>query len=151
MRINLASLKDMKHDMTIGELVTSIEQQNKEKEAKDAIIRQTVIDHYTGKYIKIYDSEGIFGESLEIYKIDSIKSVGYDTDYNELYGITGTKLSFTNRDVAKYNTKGECSHSFSYKNLQQATVIQYERYVDYLDEYNRITTILKKLLNEQQS
>ena len=149
MRINLASLKDMKPDMTIGELVTSIEQQNKEKEAKDAIIRQTVIDHYTGKYIKIYDSEGIFGESLEIYKIDSIKSVGYDTDYNELYGITGTKLSFTNRDVAKYNIKGDCSDSFSYKNLQQATVIQYEHYVDYLDEYNRITTILKKILNEQ--
>lgn len=151
MRLNLASLRDMKPDMTIGELVASIDKKNKEKEDKDAIIRQTVIDHYTGKFIKIYKSDGLFGPSLEIYKIDSINSVGYDTNFIELYGITGTKLNFSKRDVAKYAVKGECSHSFSYKDLQQATVIQYERYVDYLDEYNKITTTLKKLLDEQQS
>lgn len=151
MRLNLASLRDMKSDMTIGELVASIDKKNKEKEDKDALIRQTVISHYTGKYIRIYDSDGLFGPSLEIYKIDSIKSVGYDTDYNELYGITGTKLNFSERDVAMFPVKGECSHSFSYKDLQQATVIQYERYAQYLDEYNKITTTLKKLLDEQQS
>lgn len=149
MRINLASLRDMQPDMTIGELIASVDKKNKEKEDKDAHIRKIISEHYTGKYIKMYDGTGIFGESLEIYKIDSIKSVGYDTDYNELYGITGTKISFSKRDVAKFDVKGEISNSFSYADLQQATVIQYERYVDYLDEYNKITTTLKKLLDEQ--
>jgi hypothetical protein len=151
MRLNLANLKTMKPDMTIGELVDSIEKKNKEQEEKNVIIRKTVIDHYTGKYIKIHEENGIFGESLEIYKIDSIKSVGYDTDYNELYGITGTKISFSKRDLAKYEIKGDCGNSFSYKDLQQSTLIQYEHYVEYLDEYNKITTTLKNLIDEQQS
>jgi hypothetical protein len=151
MRLNLANLKNMKPDMTIGELVNSIEKKNKEQEDKNALIRKTVIDNYTGKYIKIHEENGIFGESLEIYKIDSIKSVGYDTDYNELYGIKGTKISFSKRDLSMYKVKGECSDSFSYANLQQATLIQYENYVEYLDEYNKITTTLKNLIDEQQS
>lgn len=147
MRINLASLKDMKPDMTIGELVFNIEKKNKEKEDKDTLIRETVIKHYTGKYIKMYDGDGLFGETIEIYKIDSIKSVGYDTGYNELYGITGTKLRFSKRDLSKYEVNGSTSDSFSYADLQQATMIQYEHYVDYLDEYNKITTTLKNLLD----
>lgn len=149
MRINVASLKNVDPNMTIGEFVLNIENKNKEKEDKDALIRKTVIDHYTGKYIKIHDDGGIFGETLDIYKIDSIKSVGYDTDYNELYGITGTKISFSKRDLSMYKIKGECSESFSYVDLQQATLIQYEHYVDYLDEYNKITTTLKNLIDEQ--
>ncbi len=146
MRINVESLKNVNPNMTIGEFVLNIENKNKEKEDKDALIRKTVIDHYTGKYIKIYEENGIFGESLKIYKIDLIKSVGYNTDYNELYGITGTKISFSKRDLAKYEIKGECGNSFSYADLQQATIIQYEQYIEYLDQYNTITTTLKQLI-----
>lgn len=147
MRLNLTTLKEMKPDMTISELINDIETKNNEKETNDTLIRKQIIDKYTGKYLKIHEPNGIFGENLDVYKIDSIKSIGYDTDFIELYGITGIKITFSNRDLAMFDIHGECGNSFSYEQLEQGEIIDYIDYNFYISQYNQITNTLKHIMN----
>lgn len=147
MRLNLAKLKEMKPDMTIGELIYNIEKKNKEQEAENLLLVETVIEQYTGKYLKIYEPNGVFGENLEIYKIDSIKSIGYDADFNRLFGIIGTKISFSNRDLVMFEIHAECGNSFSYKQLQEGELIEFIDYTFYKIKYTEITNTLKNIIN----
>lgn len=149
MRLNdLKKLKEMDGNMTIRELVLSIEKKNKEEKDKSELIRKTVIDHYTGKYIVFKDKLNLFGDGFQIIKIRSVKPVGYNTDFEELYGLVGTKLRFSTRDLAKYETSASVSDSFTYSDLQGAKIISKEEYQVYLSHYNDITKKLNELVNE---
>lgn len=147
MRLNLERLKEMDANMTIGGLISKIETKNKEKEEKDTLIRKTVIDHYTGRYLMSKDTNHLFGVSLILYKIDSIKSVGYNTDFEPIFAITGSKIRFSKRDLSKHQVNGETSDTFNYKDLQAFTAISAEKYEEYNDEYKRITSTLNGLIS----
>lgn len=147
--ISIKQLKQIDNKLTIGELIVLIENKEKEeikiKKNKDDL----VINTYLGKCIKIIDEDGLFGKTIEIYKIDDIKFSTYDTSYNVLYGIDGVKLTFADRDINKRKLKSsDCRDSFRYDKLQKSKIITIEEYNQYLLVYENITDILTKLINE---
>jgi len=147
--INANQLKQFDGSLTVKELIAKLEQENKAKEAKNEETKKKVIEAYSGKFLKVYDPHGLFGESLDIYKIDELKFTSYNTEYEMLYGFNGTKISFSKRDLSMFDiSSSECRYHFSEKDLKEATIIGLEEYQTYVEEYERITTSLKNLLKK---
>ena len=141
-------LKDAPDDilkLTVSEL---IEKFSKEIEAdKKATLKanNSIIENFTGVYIKVKEDDGTFGLEVDYIRIDEIKAGSMDTDWNQMYDIKGEKVQFCNINNALVELNFECRHSMSAEELRSAEVILKLDYEYAKIQLNNINKIIDKV------
>lgn len=140
-------------DMLNMTLTDLIEKYNKELDDEQKIQDKNdakVANKYENKYLKIFP-EDIFGKELKVIHITKLTPDGYDTDYNRLYEISGTYISFCDTGRVYSNTfeNDTQSSTFSEAELEQYTFISKKEYDAYMEEYNTMGCSLKRILKDE--
>jgi hypothetical protein len=144
----LEIFKDSPEDilaMTVAEL---IEKFSKEIEAdKKATLKanNSIIENFTGVYIKVREDDGTFGLEVDYIRIDEIKAGSMDTDWNQLYNIKGEKVQFCNINNALVELNFKCQNSMSADELMGAEVIAKEDYEHAKLQLEKVNEIIEKV------
>lgn len=110
-----------------------------------------VANKYENKYLKIFP-EDVFGKELKVINITKLTPDGYDIDYNRLYEMSGTYISFCDSGRVYSNTCENDIHSstISDAELEQYKFISKDEYDAYMEEYNTINSALKRILRDRK-
>jgi hypothetical protein len=143
----MSQLVDYDKNLTIGEVLELIEQEELTTMKKELDEVERVTNKFQNTYLKSYNSEGIFGKELLVYEIKDFVRTDRTTAWELIYNFNGTKIRFSEHDVFKRPMDLDCVDHFSVKELESLTVITEEEYNSYLETYEDIFTKLSNLIS----
>lgn len=143
----LEALNKYDSSLTLAELIEKLETEQKEAIIKEEEDFHKIRHEYKNTYFKIIDEHSLFGDTLRVYYIEDIVNKAKNTDWEDMYYIKGTRISFSKRDVHLINKSGkDVNDSLSIKELKNMEEITSVEFYKYLDEYHKILEKLSNLL-----
>lgn len=135
--------------LTISQLKECIENdriKNEEDEIKQIEKVKIIFENY---YCKEICNETMFGKTLNVYHLKGYTRSEKDTSWENIYYFNGNKISFSKYDINKIDFDPyRVGFGFYYDELMGMEVISREEYLNYEEEYNKISNKLLNLINE---
>lgn len=140
----LHKLNQYPDNLTIAELKAQLDLESRKLELEEEKIVTSVKEKVEGKYFKFND-ESIFGESLEVIYVDKVVSYERTSDWDLLYKIEGTNISFESRHL--FYIERESSYTEErFDSMVEITEIEYKTYYDkYLELHGILTNLSEKI------
>ena len=143
----IEKLKQYESSLTINEVIKKLENEEQDRIKIEEDEFKLVKELYKNVYLKRIDEKSIFGKKLEVFNILDVVKKSKTTDWENVYYVKATKISFSDRMVGIHDMNGEDANcSFSTKELSKMSQITENKYMEYLKEYNTITNRLKSLI-----
>ena len=113
------ALENYSREVTVGEVLDSLK-----------------IDYskYEGQFYKQYKEDIVFGDSLDVFYVESFKEGGLE--------FHGKRVHF-----GQYGTWVDSAYSVVF-NLSSAEKIEHSEYAEYLEKSNRISEQIKRVISE---
>lgn len=93
--------------MSVAELMEKIKNDEAEKEAAIIAEDNAIFKKYKGAYLKRFHTSPFWGKTFEVIHIERIEFETYTTEWNRLYEVKGTMLSFSRTNIGKQNDCGK--------------------------------------------
>lgn len=134
-------------NLTIAQFKKAIEADKRIADQKEIDDLNQIKQEFANTYLKIIDSESMFGKTLNIYHIEKIVRTERCSDWSLYYYVKGNKLSFSERDTycRTLNPKKD-RFGFSEEELRDMTKITEQEYDEYMHQYSRIKTMLTEIV-----
>ena len=135
-------------NMSLTDLIEKYNSELDDEQKKQDENDIKVANKYENKYLKIFP-EDIFGKELKVIHITKLTPDGYDTDYNRIYEMSGTYISFCDTGRVYSNTyENDTQSTISVSELEQYTFISKDEYDAYMEEYSTINCSLQRILRD---
>ncbi len=141
-RVNIEILKE-NANLTVGELLTKLEEEQNAIQQKEDKEYEELKSKYNNVYLKGITNSIIFGKTLEVINITEIVSRERTTDWNYIYKFNGNKISFSKRDI----NKRTINDHLDIEKLNTYEIITEEEYNVYVDKYKQLSKELEVLIN----
>lgn len=143
----LKKLREYDNNLTVGELIQKLEQEEQISAEKELKEEENIKAKFENRYFKNLD-ESLLGTELIITEFLNLVIKERNTDWEFIYYFNGSKLSFSERDTYRRVFNPDRSgDSISAKDLEEMIEITEEQYNQYLEKYNRISNELKEIVN----
>ncbi len=141
------NLEDFDSSLTVAELkaaLTQEEEVNKLKEKKEI---ESINKEFSNVFLKTTEDCLIFGKTLKVYHVDEIADSSRTTEWNLIYFLKGTRVSFSKRDINKREMVGnDVNDTKTEKELRSMLVISEEEYNKYVWHFEQISKQLEYLI-----
>lgn len=143
----LEAIAKYDENLTIAQLKKAIEANKRIADQKEIDDLNQIKEEFANTYLKIIDSESMFGKTLNIYHIEKIVRTERCSDWSLYYYVKGSKLSFSERDTycRTLNPKKD-RFGFSKEELREMTKITKQEYDEYMHQYSTIKTMLTEII-----
>lgn len=133
-------------NLTITELREILRNDVDKYDAEKLKLRESLSKDFKNVYLKKHDTNGIFGEELQVFHVKSIEFECFDTDYNENYAIDGERISFSKLGVNVRKLSDDASDLVSEQDLRDCTKITRAEYKTYKESATLFNKNLYKLI-----
>jgi hypothetical protein len=143
----LEQLKEYDDNLSVGQLKKKIIADQEATRKEENTTYERVKNDFSNTYLKRVNQESLFGKQLEVYHIDTITDKTRTEDWNFVFFVKGSRVSFSARDLNFTHIKGDRTYeTFSEDSLNKMEKITQEEYQYYLNKYTEITSNLKTLI-----
>lgn len=141
------NLEDFDSRLTVAELKVALAQEEEVKKLKEKKEIQSVNKEFSNVFLKTIEDCILFGETLKVYHVEEIVDSSRTTEWNLIYFLKGTRVSFSKRDINKREMGGsDINDTKTEKELRSMTVISEEEYNKYLWHFEQISKQLNYLI-----
>lgn len=142
----LKMLEQFDDNVTVGQVISKLREDEISAKQKETEEIDKVKKDFKDVYLKrVYDCD-LFGETLKVYHIEEIIGHTMYEDYTLGYFVSGSKISFSLRDINFRKFKENTSDTFSEEELRGMTKITEKDFEDYIFKYKEIKSKLAKII-----
>lgn len=143
----LESVPDEMGSMSVSDLKNKIKKEVEFQKSEQDKAEKEVCDKYSGKYIKEYNEDGLFGRlEVKYIRIDEIKPGSMTTDWQRCYDIKGEVISFSgNYYGIREMNPGHASDSMTKYELDSCKIITEDQYNEAVRKYSDINEIVNQI------
>lgn len=143
----LKMLEEFDDNVTVGQVIKKIREDQKEKDLEEEYIFDALKEEYNDSYLKVIEQDGLFGRTLSVHHIQEITSKERTTDWELIFNIKGRRFQFTPNEVFGADVDEERAYSsFSAQGLKAMTKITEKDFNDYVFKYKEIKDKLAKII-----
>jgi len=140
----IKDLEKYDENLTLAEFKQVIKHKEEAVKNKEEETFSSIKKEFKNIYLKRIYKCPIYGKTLEVHHIEDITTKERTTDWELIYTVIGTKLSFSSRDV---NYRVLVNTKFTEKDLRAMEIITLSNHIEYMDRYNDISEQLEQLIN----
>lgn len=142
---NFIVVENLDMSMTITELKSKLSEDTNKYDVAKQENEQKVIKDFDGVFLKLYEEDGTFGDSLDVLYISKLRLDGYNTEYDRLYSCDGEMITFGGIGV-NINELTGMNKLMSEEKLRSYTKISQKEYNQLKTEAVNLNTRLNKII-----
>ena len=147
--LNKEDIKNIKN-LKVHELIILCSLEVSKNKEKQTLNENKVVAKYNNSYLKIFKVDGLFGETLELIKIDSLKPSGYTEQYERTYSLKG-EIIIINKHNIGIRTFDTSVHSYyTLKDLENCIKTNKKEWSKYLTIQKEIQSNLLDLIKYEK-